>query len=369
MSFIEIYDKYSKLDLKKKFESVSASDIERVLCKNSHDINDFMALLSPAAQEYLEIMAQKANQLTAQYFGRVIQLYTPLYLSNYCINICSYCGFNADNPGTRRKLTLKQVRKEAECISATGLKHILILTGDSKQMSPVSYIKECIEILKDYFSSISIETYALTQDEYAELIKAGIDGITIYQEVYDKNIYDKVHLKGPKKDYNFRLEASERALLQGVRTANIGALLGLGDWTKEVFFTGLHAHYLQKKFTEAEIGVSVPRIRPHLGTFENVYPVTDKNLVQIILALRIFLPRVGITLSTREDAKLRDNLLALGITRISAGSTTAVGGHTLEYEHHLDEQFQISDKRGVEQIKAMLAKKQYQPVLKDWMSL
>ncbi|MBU1043305.1 MAG: 2-iminoacetate synthase ThiH [Candidatus Omnitrophica bacterium] len=368
MSFIDIYNKYSEFDFVNKLKNFKFSDIEQVLLKEHLDANDFMALLSPAAEKHLELMAQKANRLTVQYFGKVIQLYTPLYLSNYCINICSYCGFNADNFTQRKKLTLEQVREEAECISATGLKHILILTGDSKQMSPVAYIKECVQVLREFFSSISIETYALTQDEYGQLIDAGIDGVTIYQEVYDKNIYGAVHLKGPKMDYDFRLDASERALKQGIRTANIGALLGLADWPKEIFFTGMHARYLHKKFPEAEIGVSVPRMRPHLGVFENIYPVTDKNLAQIILALRIFLPRIGIALSTREDAELRDNLLALGITRLSAGSTTAVGGHTQEYEQHQDEQFQISDKRNVKQIKQMLYQKQYQPVLKDWMS-
>ena len=369
MEIVRLLSKYSDMDISKKFLKVSESDINRILNKDDLNFYDFLGLLSPLAENHLEIMAQKAQQLTLQYFGKVMQLYTPLYLSNYCNNICSYCGFNADNQSKRKKLSLEEVGKEAAIISATGLKHILILTGDCRQMSPVSYIKECVQVLKHYFSSISIETYALSQAEYGQLIEAGIDGITVYQEVYDRNIYDKVHVSGPKKDYDFRLYAVQRALLEGIRTANIGTLLGLNDWHKEIFLLGMHADYLQKKFIDAEIGVSVPRIKPHLGSFDAIYPVSDKNLTQIILALRIFLPRVGITLSTREQAKLRDNLIGLGITRISAGSTTAVGGHTLAYDVNQEEQFEIADKRNVDQVKQMLRQKQYQPVLKDWMSL
>ncbi|MBU1086103.1 MAG: 2-iminoacetate synthase ThiH [Candidatus Omnitrophica bacterium] len=367
MEFRGILKQYNAQDLKNKFNAVSAEKIKTIISKDKLESDDLLVLLSPQAEPYLELMAQKANQLTVQYFGKVIQLYTPLYLSNYCINSCAYCGFKAENSSQRKKLSLSEVKKEAEFISATGLKHILILTGDSRQMSPVSYIQQCVEILKDYFSSIAIETYALSQEEYAQLIRAGIDGVTIYQEVYDRAVYAKVHLNGPKKDYDFRLDAAQRALFAGIRTANVGVLLGLNNWREEVFFMAMHAGYLQEKFLSAEIGVSVPRIKPHLGDFADIIPVSDKNLTQIILALRIFLPRAGINLSTRETAKLRDDLLALGITRISAGSTTAVGGHTLNYEQNQDEQFQISDKRDVAQIKQMLQQKQYQPVLKDWL--
>ncbi|MFH1836709.1 MAG: 2-iminoacetate synthase ThiH [Candidatus Omnitrophota bacterium] len=352
--------------------------VERLTAKDIMGFNDIMdrhskqelaELLSPKEDDELESMARKAHKLTLQYFGKAIQLYTPLYLSNYCVNECIYCGFNVKNDTARKKLTPEEVKKEAEYISRTGLKHILILTGESRDESPVSYIKDCVNVLKDNFSSISIETYALTGDEYGELIDAGVDGVTIYQEVYNKEIYKKVHLSGPKRDYDFRLDAAERALKAGIRTANIGSLLGLNDWRKETLFLGLHAKYLQDKFPGAEISVSVPRIRPHQGKFTEIYPVTDKDLAQIILALRIFLPRIGITLSTRETSRLREHLLPLGITRISAGSTTAVGGHTIMYEGHKDEQFEIADTRNVREIKDMLRKKQYQPVLKDWMGI
>jgi len=324
---------------------------------------DLKALLSIDAREYLEEIAEAAQKISLQYFGKAILLYTPMYLSNYCVNKCSYCGFNVDNNVKRRKLSLKEVEKEAKFISSTGLKHILILTGESREHSPVSYIKDCVKILKKYFTSISIEVYPLKEEEYKELVEEGVDGLTIYQEVYDKKKYKEVHLAGPKTDYQFRLGAPERACKAHMRTVNIGCLLGLAPWKWEVIQTAMHAKYLQDKYPDTELSVSVPRMRPHEGTFKDIIEVSDKDLVQIILALRIFLPRVGITVSTRESAYMRDNLLALGITKMSAGSTTAVGGHTIDED---SKQFDISDGRNVEEIKTMLTAKGYQPVLKDW---
>ena len=329
-------------------------------------INQFKDLLSPEAEKNLEEMAQKAHEITLQNFGKTIQLYTPMYISNYCENECVYCGFNKSSRTERKKLTPEEVEKEAACIASSGLRHVLILTGESREESPVSYIKSCVQILKKYFTSISIEIYPLTEDEYRELITEGVDGLTVYQETYDKEAYDKVHLSGPKKDYKFRLDAPERALKAGMRTVNIGVLLGLSDWREEAFSMGLHARHLQDKFTDAEISISVPRIRPQVEGYRPPLEVTDKNIVQIILALRIFLPRVGITLSTRENPDLRENLLPLGVTRMSAGSTTAVGGHTINYTKNKPVQFEISDGRNVDQIKEMLLEKGYQPVLKDW---
>jgi len=267
----------------------------------------------------------------------------------------------------RRKLTLHEVELEAQAISGTGLQHLLILTGESRQHSPVSYIADCVSVLRKYFSSISIEVYPLSIEEYAELISAGIDGITIYQEVYDQQIYERVHPAGPKRDYSFRLAAPERAGAAGIRTINIGALLGLNDWRREVFFTGIHAAYLQNKFPDIEIGVSFPRMRPQFGDFKPGYEVSDSDLVQSIAALRLFLPRVGITISTRENAFLRDNLLKLGVTKMSAGSSTAIGGHT----DAIDSvgQFEISDRRTVKEMREIISKAGYKPILKDWHDL
>jgi 2-iminoacetate synthase len=267
----------------------------------------------------------------------------------------------------RRKLTLHEVELEAQAISGTGLQHLLILTGESRQHSPVSYIADCVSVLRKYFSSISIEVYPLSIEEYAELISAGVDGLTIYQEVYDQQIYKRVHPAGPKRDYSFRLAAPERAGAAGIRTINIGALLGLNDWRHEVFFTGIHAAYLQNKFPDIEIGVSFPRMRPQFGDFEPEYRVSDSDLVQSITALRLFLPRVGITISTRENAFLRDNLLKLGVTKMSAGSSTAIGGHT----DAIDSigQFEIYDRRTVKEMREIISKVGYKPILKDWHDL
>jgi 2-iminoacetate synthase len=267
-------------------------------------------------------------------------------------------------------MTESEVEKAAAAIAATGINHVLLLTGDSRENSPVEYIIRCVRIIKRYFSSISVEIYALTQEEYARLIQAGVDGLTIYQETYDERLYDTVHVLGPKKDFLFRLEAAERAGQEMIRAINIGALLGLGDWQHDVFLLGLHARYLQERFPAADISVSLPRLRPHAGSsFPVACPVSDAELVQCITALRIFLPFAGITISTRENKYLREYLLPLGVTRMSAGSSTKVGGRL--YEGHEDpglSQFEIADQRNVSEIKEMVSSKGYQPVMKDWMN-
>lgn len=343
---------------------------EKAIYSDDVDTDQFAALLSMDAEEHLEEMASRSRELTLKYFGKAIQLYTPLYLSNYCDNGCVYCGFSFKNSIERRRLSLDEVEKEAKAISSSGLKHILLLTGESRSESPVSYIKDCVKLLRGYFSSISVEVYALTKNEYAELVHEGVDGLTIYQEVYDEAIYTKVHPFGPKADYKFRLGAPERGAEAGMRNVNIGVLFGLNEWRKEVFSMGLHAKYLQDKFPYVEIGASIPRIRPHIGSFTPAFEVSDKNIVQTILALRIFLPRLQLTVSTREDPLFRENIIPLGITRMSAGSITCVGGHAIEAHAEAGpSQFDISDKRSVGEIKAMLESRGYQSVLKDWFQL
>jgi 2-iminoacetate synthase len=247
-----------------------------------------------------------------------------------------------------------------------GIKDLVVLTGESRKHSPVSYIKDSIEILTEYFSSIAIEVYPMETEEYRELVDAGVDGLTIYQETYNEQIYDQVHITGPKKDYRFRLDAPERGCQAGMRRINIGPLLGLDDWRKESFFAGLHANYLQNKYLDTEISLSLPRLRPHMGSFEPNSIVDDPALVQIILAYRLFLPRLGISLSTRESDKLRDNLLPLGITKMSAESSTAVGGYA---ENRGVNQFDISDDRTVAEVKELLLARGYQPVFKDWQQI
>jgi len=367
MSFYQAYQEYQNFDTESFFNRLTDEDIQRALQARNLSVQQFLTLLSHRAEKFLEDMAQRAHQTTLQYFGKTIQLYTPLYLSNYCENECVYCGFNRNNKISRKKLNLEELRKEAAFIASLGLRHILILTGGSRTHSPLSYIKDCLKILREYFPSISIEIYALKEEEYKELIDEGVDGLTLYQEVYDRAAYSQVHLGGSKTDYLFRLDAPERAARQKMRSVNIGVLLGLEDWHREVFLLGLHAQYLQDKFFDTDIGVSLPRLRPMGHDFKPACIVEDRHIVQIILALRLFLPRLSITLSTRESAQLRENLLGLGVTRMSAGSTTEVGGHTAQDKDGSLPQFEINDTRNVDEIKQWLLSKGYQPVLKDWM--
>lgn len=363
MSFYDICRTYGSFDFESFYEKIADADLKRIIAKGRLAETDYLALLSPQAEGQLEEMAQKAHRLTVQHFGRVILLYTPLYLSNYCVNHCVYCGFQVHNKLERKKLSLPEVEREAQIIAATGLKHILILTGESRRESPVSYIRECVEVLKKYFTSISIEIYPLEEEEYADLISAGVDGLTIYQEVYDEAAYAELHPAGPKRNYRFRLEAPERACRAGMRTVNVGALLGLHQWRTEAFFTGLHANYLQDMFPDVEVGISPPRMRPHLGGFQPRVKVDDRDLVQYLLAFRLFMPRGSVSISTRERAELRDRLVRLGATRMSAGSCTAVGGRS---DHDSTGQFEISDRRSVAEMARMIYSQGYQPVYKDW---
>jgi 2-iminoacetate synthase len=364
MSFHATFSKYKDIDLPALFNTLTRADIRRILAKTTIDEIDFLSLLSPAAEPFLETMAQKAHRLTVQHFGRTILLFTPLYLSNYCTNQCRYCGFNTRHRIARKQLSFEEVEKEARTIAATGLKHILVLTGDAPQKATRDYLKTCTRILATCFSSIGIEIYALDTPGYRELVSAGVDSLTLYQETYNPARYDELHVRGPKKNFRFRLEAPDAACRAGIRSVSVGALLGLDEYRRESFFTGLHAHYLQNQYPEVEIAVALPRMRSHAGEFQPPHPVSDRNLVQSLVALRLFLPRIGITLSTREAAGFRDNLLQLGVTKMSAGSTTVVGGHT---GNDTDTgQFDICDHRSVAEMKQCLQQLGYQPVFKNW---
>ncbi|MEW6623014.1 MAG: 2-iminoacetate synthase ThiH [Bacillota bacterium] len=364
MGFEKQLHQYDSFDILQYLNGVKENDVLRILEKRKLDALEFLALLSPAAGNLLETMAQKAHEISIKHFGKTILLYTPMYLSNFCVNQCIYCSFNFDLNIPRRKLTFDEIEEEAKAISDTGLKHILILTGESRRETPVSYLTEAVKRLKKYFQSISIEIYPLELEEYRMMAAAGVDGLTIYQEVYDKQVYRQVHIGGPKTNYLFRLNAPERACKAKFRSVNIGALLGLAQWQREAFFTGLHAQYLQNQYPDVEISISLPRIRPHAGGFKGRVKVEDRALVQILLALRLFLPYAGITISTRESRFLRDHLIPLGVTKMSAGVSTAVGGHTSDKG---TDQFEIGDTRSVAEMKEVILKKGYQPILKDWM--
>lgn len=367
MTFYDALHRYDGLDFEAFFDQVTDDDIARILTQERLASTDYLALLSPRAALHLEAIAQRAHELTVRHFGHAIQLFTPLYLSNYCVNHCVYCGFNFKNPLERRKLTLEEVDAEGRAIAATGLRHILILTGEHHAQSSASYIADCARVLKRYFSSIAIEVYPLPQEAYAALVAAGVDGMTMFQEVYDEPVYLELHPKGPKRKYRFRLEAPDRAGRAEMRQLNVGALLGLHDWRREAFFTGVHADYLQNTYRDAEVAISVPRMRPHLGEFQPRVTVSDADLAQYIMAFRLYMPRAGVTLSTREAATLRENLLPLGVTKVSAGVCTQVGGRTSGQED--TGQFEISDDRSVAEVAGVLAARGYQPVYKDWQSL
>lgn len=367
MSFYEIVQSFNDFDFKDEFENVTDSEILEIISKKHLDKIDFLKLLSPRAKNHLEKMASKAKRLSLNHFGKAVVLYTPMYISNYCVNKCSYCTFNIDNKIKRKRLTFEEIEKEAIEISKTGLKHILILTGESRSASSVDYIEKAVKILKKYFESISIEIYPLHQHEYKRLIKAGVDGLTIYQEVYNKEKYKKVHLKGPKRDYLYRLNAPQRACEENINHLNIGALLGLDDFRKEVFFTGLHGEFLSKKYSDVEMSYSLPRIKPFEG-INSFMSIKDIDFVQMMLALRLFTPHFSINISTRETNEFRKHLLKLGINKMSAGVSTEVGGHSKDTDKG-KEQFEIDDKSSVKQVKKMILNQGYQPVMKDWFKI
>lgn len=364
MSFNNIITTYEEFDFDTFFASISNQDIEKILKKDSLNHLDFLALLSKKAQNYLEDMAYLARKKTIRHFGKTVQLYMPIYISNYCTNECVYCGFNKSNHIKRKHLTEQEIEQEAIEIAKTGVKHILLLTGEAEKLVNLEYIKSAVKILKKYFDSVSIEIYPLETTEYKELKELGVDGLTIYQETYNKDIYDEVHLSGKKKDYLYRLNTPERGAEAGLRQIGIGALFGLGDIQKEAFFSGLHGEYLIKKFMNTEISLSLPRITTAAGKFIPKKKLDDKTFVQFMLAFRLFLPMVGLNVSTREKAEFRDNLIGIGITKFSAGSKTDVGGY--QSEDKSTAQFETSDKRSVKEIDHMIKNRGYQPVYKDW---
>ena len=365
MSFYATIEQYREFDFNRFFDGVSGAAIEHSLAKEKLGVLDFLTLLSPKAAGFLEPMAQKAHQRTVQQFGRTIQMFIPLYISNHCTNHCAYCGFNHNNPILRRKLSLEQIEEEAKAIARTGMQHVLFLTGEAPQLTPMTYMVEAARCLKRYFASVAIEVYPLEVEEYRELCAAGVDGMTLFQETYDQEVYRRVHPAGRKRDYHWRLNGPERAAQGGMRVVNIGPLLGLAEPRSEIFFTGLHAQYLEDNYLETEVAVSLPRFNEAEGDFQPDYLVNDKTFVQFMTALRLFLPRAGLTISTRENAAFRDRILPLGATRYSAGSSTGVGGYT-EIRVEQTPQFEITDDRSVEEVAAAIVALGYQPVYKDW---
>jgi 2-iminoacetate synthase len=365
MSFYNELTRYKGFDFTSFFERVTPEQVEAALAREKLSEKDFLALLSPAASVYLEAMARKAHILTEQYFGRTIQLFIPLYISNFCANECIYCGFHRGNKISRKKLSLAEIEVEAKAIAATGMRHLLLLTGEAPGVTPIDYLEDAVRLLKKYFASVAIEIFPMDVNDYSRLQKAGVDGLTLYQEVYDEDRYALVHKAGRKTDFRYRLDAPERGARAGFRMVNVGPLLGLGEVRSEVFFCGLHAKYLDDTFLQTEIGLSLPRMNPAEGNYQPEFEADDRTFVQFMTALRCFLPRAGITVSTRESAAFRDNLIRLGVTRFSAGSCTGVGGYS-ERQDTGTPQFEITDERGVEEVVQAIRNAGYQPVYKDW---
>jgi 2-iminoacetate synthase len=364
------------LDINALVKAADSAAVQTALAKDVLSEEDFLLLLSPAAEEFLEETARRAQAETWRNFGRCVQLFTPLYLANYCTNRCVYCGFSTKRQIKRRMLSLEEVEAEAKAIAATGLRKILALTGDDPKRTGAPYLADCIRVLAGYFSSVAIEVPSMTVEEYALQVAAGADSMTMFQETYNEERYAQLHPGGPKRNFPFRLDAPQRALMGGMRGVNLGPLLGLSDWRKDVFAVAGHARWLMRKYPDAEVSISLPRMRPHTEGGEVAFAPTDVDdlhFVQILIALRCYLPQVGITMSTREAAWLRNKLVPLGVTKVSAGVCTAVGGHSKGAANSSvadpedKPQFDISDERSVDEMLADLLHLGYQPVLADWL--
>ena len=349
------------------YHRYTEQDVRRALEKENRGPEEFAALLSPAALPFLEEMAQKAREETRRHFGNSVYLFTPLYIANYCENYCIYCGFNCHNKIRRAQLNEAEIEEEMRAIAKTGLQEILILTGESRKKSTVEYIGKACQIARKYFKVIGLEVYPMNSDEYRYLHECGADYVTVFQETYDSDKYETLHLAGHKRIFPYRINAQERALKGGMRGVGFGALLGLSDFRKDAYATGIHAWLLQRKYPHAEIAFSCPRLRPIINNDKiNPMDVHEAQLLQVVTAYRLLLPFAGITVSTRECARVRDNLACIAATKISAGVSTGVGSHAAEMEDQGDEQFEISDSRTVEEVYRDLENLGQQPVMNDY---
>ena len=368
--------------------------VRESLVKEKLSLGDFAALISPAAGEQLETLARRSQALTQQRFGKTIRLFAPLYLSNECINNCKYCGFSRDNAILRVTLSVDEVRREAGALAAEGFRNLLLVAGEHPKFVSNGYMRDCVAALHADWPSISLEVGPMEIEEYRPLVMAGADGLVVYQETYDRGVYDDLHTAGPKKNFDWRLETPERAYAAGFRRLGIAALYGLADWRYEALCVAAHADYLLRNCWKAQVTISLPRIRPCAGEFQPLTHMTDRELAQLICAFRVMFPDVGIVLSTREQPKLRDGLLPLGITMMSAGSHTEPGGYTgagKEKIHHTERgrivelasgasewapqenhatnatgQFNIADERSAGEVAELIRRLGYEPVWKDW---
>lgn len=356
------------------YSKYTARDVKAALEHGTCTIEDFKALLSPAAEPFLEQMAQKARAETSRHFGNTVYLFTPLYIANYCENYCVYCGFNCYNHINRMKLSMEQIEHEMKVIADSGMEEILILTGESRAQSDVQYIGEACKLARKYFRMVGLEIYPVNTDEYRYLHECGADYVTVFQETYDTKKYEMLHLAGHKRVWPYRFDAQERALRGGMRGVAFSALLGLSDFRKDALASALHVYYLQRKYPQAEMSLSCPRLRPIINN-DKISPmdVGEKQLCQIICAYRIFLPFVGITVSSRESASFRNGIVKIAATKVSAGVSTGIGDHESKYTGKEadgvqgDEQFEIDDNRSLETMYRDISGEGLQPVLNDYL--
>ncbi len=356
------------------YSKYTQEDVKAALRHDKCTIEDFKALLSPAAEAYLEQMALRARLETSKHFGNTVYLFTPLYIANYCENYCVYCGFNCYNHIKRMKLSIEQIEKEMKVIADSGMEEILILTGESRSHSNIEYIGDACRLARKYFRMVGLEIYPVNTDEYKYLHECGADYVTVFQETYDTEKYEKLHLLGPKRVWPYRFDAQERALRAGMRGVAFSALLGISDFRKDALASALHVYFLQRKYPHAEMSLSCPRLRPIVNN-EKINPldVHEKELCQIICAYRIFLPFVGITVSSRESASFRNGIVKIAATKVSAGVSTGIGDHESKYtgketnDIQGDEQFEIDDNRSLDAMYKSIADEGLQPVLNDYL--
>jgi 2-iminoacetate synthase len=362
--FARELQRYSWEEVEALIRSRSASDVERALAAGRRTVEDFAALISPAAAPYLERMAGMAHALTLQRFGRVIQLYAPLYLSNECQNICTYCGFSLDNPMERKTLRPAEILREVDALKAMGYEHVLLVTGEANRSVGMEYFRQAFSLIRPHFSQLSLEVQPLEEAEYRELCGLGLHSVLVYQETYRQDTYKLHHPKGKKSNYLYRLDTPDRLGRAGVHKIGLGVLIGLEDWRTDSFFCALHLRYLARSYWRTKYSISFPRLRPHAGGLQPVSVMSDRELVQLLCAYRLLDPDVELSMSTRESEHFRNHVIPLGVTTMSAGSKTNPGGYACEPQTL--EQFEISDERSPAEVADAIRVAGYEPVWKDW---
>ena len=362
--FLEIYNLQHWNTIKDRIYTTTADEVRKSLNKSKRNLTDFLHLISPTASRELENMAQIASKMNRQRFGKTIQLYAPLYLSNECQNICTYCGFSMDNKIKRKTLTNTELIIEAMALKDMGVEHILLVSGEANKSVDVHYFLNAIEILKPYFEHISIEVQPLSTEEYNILHQAGVHSVLVYQETYHQDVYKTYHPKGKKSNFEYRLNTPDRIGQSSMHKIGLGVLLGLEDWRVDSFFTALHIDYLQKIYWQTKYSVSFPRLRPAHGIIEPNFIMEDKHLLQLICAYRLWNPDLEISISTRESESFREHIIPIAVTSMSAASKTNPGGYKVDPQSL--EQFEISDERSMLEIKNIIKEAGYDPIMKDW---